>query len=73
MGTGNLLSHYIPNKATDKAETIFQSTQLSIILNWNEMKNLFPVLQLCKNKITPSPGNSLPYGRAGAEGTVRVG
>lgn len=49
MGIGNLLSYYIPNKATEKAETIFQRTQLSIILNWNE-EFLSCASTLCKKK-----------------------
>lgn len=33
MGPGNLLSYCFPNKASDKGETMFQRTHLSIIMN----------------------------------------
>lgn len=50
MGIGNLLSYCFPNKALDKAETLFQRTQFSIILNWNEDFSLICFNSVLKNK-----------------------
>lgn len=54
-----------------KAETIFWG--FSLVSFSIETKIFSVVLQLCMKKITPSPGDSLPYGRVWAEGIVRVG